>query len=120
MPVVSFSVTDSELVNLQESAKRLELTLGEYIRSIVLPDSSSDPSINSLLEKVLLGLTSLKVGDRFSIPDFFVRTEWRQLGKGTRLNVGKEFKRLVDEAEVPGVVFVKKTSSNWAVYQKTK
>ncbi len=119
MPKVTFNVTEDELVELQNQAQGENLTVTEYVRGLVFPNRPSDPPINFLVAKVHQEVSKLSVGTHFSIPDFFQRAYWRQLGKGTRLNVGKEFKRQVDNNEVQDVAFVKKTSSNWAVYKKT-
>lgn len=56
------------------------------------------------------------VGATFSVPDFFTVVDRKRYRKGSRLNPGKEFKKLVDDGQVTDVVFIKKTSSDWAVY----
>ena len=119
MPTISLTVSAEEHEELKKLANRDDLTISEYIKSLLFPDSNpSDLPLSVLLDKVRESITTLKVGETFSIPDFFPRAYWRKTSKGLRLNLGKEFRKLIDTKEIENIVFVKKTTSNWAVYQK--
>jgi len=119
MPTISLTVSAEEHEELKKLANRDDLTISEYIKSLLFPDSNpSDLPLSVLLEKVTEGIATLKSGDTFSIPDFFPKAYWRKTSKGLRLNLCKEFRKLVDIKEIENIVFVKKTTSNWIVYQK--
>lgn len=114
------------VVKLSQTNKlfRIEENLKSNIHNQINDENSrrmnpSNPSMEALIERIQKGISALEIGERFSIPDFFDRTEWEQHEKGTRLNVGKKFKKMVDDSEVQGVVFVGTTSDNLAVYCKT-
>lgn len=119
MPTISLIVSTEEHEEIKKLANRDDLTIPEYIKSILFPGSNpSDLPLSVLLDKIKGSIAKLKSGETFSIPDFFPKAYWRKTSKGLRLNLGKEFRKLVDEKEIENIVFVKKTTSNWVVYQK--
>ena len=119
MPTISITISTEEHEEIKKLANRENLTIPEYVKSIFFPESNpSDLPLSVLLDKIRESITTLKSGDTFSIPDFFPRAYWRKTSKGLRLNLGKEFRKLIDTKQIENIVFVKKTTSNWAVYQK--
>lgn len=119
MTTITINLSNEEHRKLTQQAKEQGMTLTEFLYRVLLPGRQNDPSINSLLVTIAKGIEGLGSGDTFSIPDFFKKSEWRQLEKGTRIILGKAFKKLVDGDKIVHIEFVKKTSSNWAVYRKT-
>ena len=119
MPTISLTVSIEEHEGIKKLANREDLTIPEYIRSLLFPDTNpSDLPLSVLFDKIKEGIRKLKSGDTFSIPDFFPKAYWRKMSKSLRLTLGKEFRTLVDTKEITNIVFVKKTTSNWVVYQK--
>ena len=119
MPTISLTISAEEHEGIKKLANQQNLTIPEYIKSILFPGSNpSDLPLSVLLDTVKGSIKTLKAGDTFSIPDFFPKAYWRKTSKGLRLNLGKEFRKLIDTKEIENIVFVKKTTSNWAVYQK--
>jgi len=119
MPTISLTVSTEEHEGIKKLANQQNLTIPEYVKSILFPGSNpSDLPLSVLLDQIKENITKLKSGETFSIPDFFPKAYWRKTSKGLRMNLGKEFRKLIDTKEITNVVFVKKTTSNWVVYQK--
>ena len=119
MPTISLTISTEEHEEIKKLANREDLTIPEYVKSILFPGiNPSDLPLGVLLDKVKGSITKLNSGATFSIPDFFPKAYWRKTSKGLRLNLSKEFRTLVDTKEIDNIVFVKKTTSNWSVYQK--
>lgn len=119
MPTISLTISTEEHEEIKKLANRDDLTIPEYIKSILFPGCNpSDLPLSVLLDKVRASITKLNSGDTFSIPDFFPKAYWRKTSKDLRLNLCKEFRKLIEAKEIENIVFVKKTTSNWVVYQK--
>lgn len=58
---------------------------------------------------------NLPEGMEFEIPQVIGRDAWEQLSRSERLSLGKEIKR---ESESYGLVFLRKSPSNHAIYKR--
>jgi hypothetical protein len=58
---------------------------------------------------------SMPEGMEFEIPQVIGRADWEQLTRSERLSLGKEIKRT---PEAFGLVYLRKSASNHAIYQR--
>jgi hypothetical protein len=103
---------------LKMNATIENLTVTEYARKLLFPNQPQDPTINVLIEEVLKCAATLEIGENFSLPDCFPQTRWGKLSKRTRQSLGKKFKKLVDDNQIAGVVYVGQNKNDWATYKK--
>ena len=118
MPIISIRVSDEQHDQLKSQADAEGMQLAEYAIKQLFPNEETGPSINTLLDRVKGEIDHLAPDMEFTVPDFFLGQEWRLFPKRLRLNLGREFKKLVDSGDVPGVESVKKNSANLAIYRK--
>lgn len=58
---------------------------------------------DALLEHAIATAISVEANRPFVLKDLFTGVEWNSIGKGARLNLGREFKRRVHSGSVPTV-----------------
>lgn len=68
----------------------------------------------------LMKIDSLDSGTEFGVKDLFEGTFWNNLDKGTRLNVGRNFKNRVDNNLIPEIQYIGKAANNSARYRKVE
>lgn len=113
---ISFSLSDREFNEIKTLAKKNNLSVTELILRNLPIKSSEELKIS--LEDVLRKLPDV-TGEVFSIDKLFEEQKWNAYTKGSRIAVGKAFKKLVDTAgKKLRVKYLWKNSANLAFYEK--
>lgn len=110
---ISILLTDEQYAELAEKAKDSNLTITDYVVSQLPISQEKKVQLADVLEKV----KKLPIGE-FNIPALFTEQEWNGFTKGSRLTVGKQFFKEVNN--LPNVNFKGKNSANLAIYEKIK
>lgn len=74
--------------------------------------------INELFEKAKAQTEKIKPNTRFVVKDLFLATEWSDIPRGVRINLGKHFKNQVINDKVPNIKYVGKSQNNSSTYEK--
>lgn len=108
----------------------LTLTLSPSVASWVQAQPNAEAAILGVLEAHLATIdsptiravrllkdnaTKMPQGLEFEIPQVIGSGAWEQLSRSERLSLGKEIKR---NPELYGLVFLRKSSSNHAIYKR--
>ena len=115
MKKISFSLSDQEYDEITALAKEKNLSVTEFIL-ISLPIKKIEKKVT--LEDVFSKLPS-KHGEVFSIDGLFDEEMWNAFTKGSRIAIGRAFKKIVETTgKALKVKYLRKNSANLAFYQR--
>ena len=73
-----------------------------------------------LINKALIKIGELPLGEQFVLKDLFSGIEWNKLEKGERQHLGREFKKYVLNQKIPNVVIIDSPKGRSNMYKKEK
>ncbi|MHC1735006.1 MAG: single-stranded DNA-binding protein [Erysipelotrichaceae bacterium] len=113
-PVIQLVVSEEEFAFLTGKARNKRMTIQTYVKSRILDDTDFIQSYKEMVNRV----EKLKSGSVFNVKAL-LGTDWVNLGKGTRLSLGKAFLTYVEAN--PGtceVLLMDKDGSGTQWYKK--
>lgn len=75
-------------------------------------------SVPDVLRKTCEKARAMPLGREFLLMDICDKSDWVSLSSGERKTLGKQFKKMVEGTIPPIAKYVRRTSSNKAVYMK--
>ncbi len=70
------------------------------------------------INKAILSIGKISVGEAFTLKDLFTGTEWKQLSAGEVRDFGRKFKSSVLNEKIPGISHVGKAKNGSNLYRK--
>jgi hypothetical protein len=89
--IISFGVTFEEYKNIDSEAKNAGMSISMFCKSKIL-DTAFYENYQLLLKKVSNLPSSIT---KFSVSDLFDNEQWKNIPRGVRLSIGKQFYNMV-------------------------
>lgn len=120
MPQITMRVSQNIYDILKSSASESNLSLTEFILSKAVPNYLKDSvTLNEVYDRI----SKVNVGKIFSMPSLFSATEWDNFSSGSRVAVGRNFKKAYNKNTDDLRKFVEylgTNSANLAQYKRLK
>jgi hypothetical protein len=112
------------LLSSQGRGITLDIFIDEALNAALVPASSNpmsaqkETTVDDMIASALDCVRSKEVGSEFMLEDLCPDDDWQTLSTGNRKSLGKKFRKAVVEMKEPIAEYVRRTSSNKAVYKK--
>lgn len=116
------SLLSQVLIKSQEQNISLNTFISEALNA-VLASPSPVPArkavnIDELIKSAVDRVHTEKIGSEFMLIDLCANDDWEALSGGERKSLGKGFRKAVENMDPPIAIYIRRTSSNKAVYQR--
>ena len=119
---INEALLSKALISSQEQGMDLNTFLCEALDTAIVSKAPEPESLvlttDDLIAKVVDRARTKEVGVEFMLVDLCTTDEWESLSSGERKSFGKSFRRAVEDVTPPVAKYVRRTSSNKAVYER--
>lgn len=110
------------LIESQEQEVSLDTFISEALASVLAGTSQIAPrkvvNVDDMVAQAVAQVQRQASGTEFLLVDLCTDEDWEALSGGERKSLGKGFRKAVESQDPPIARFVRRTSSNKAVYKR--
>ena len=126
MTKLFLDLDDALLARVLNESQEQEISLDKFISEALdaaLKSPNPAPAkkvvnVDTLIASAVDRVRTKQVGSEFMLVDLCTDEDWEALSGGERKSLGKGFRKAVEGMEPPVAIYVRRTSSNKAVYRR--